>query len=103
MSAGTFVAGETGFFSAGTRVGCVLAWLLVRRMIGAPDQVGVPLRGFLRASLPCSMVPLTGAAAWLSAGGEVGISDGMVAKALSFGGRVIRRPRDDPSGTKEPY
>ena len=60
------------------------------------------LWGFLQASLPCSMSPLSGAAAWLGAGGAVGASDGMVAKVLSFGGRVLRRPRNDPFGTKEP-
>ena len=102
MSAGHFVAGVTGFFSAGTRVGCVPAWLLVMQMLGAPDLVRVPLRGFLRASIPCSMAPLAGASAWLGARGEVGASDGMVAKVLSFLGRVLRCPQNDPLGTKEP-
>ena len=102
MSAGTFVAGETGFFSVGARVGRVPAWLLVMQTLGAPDLVWLPLRGFLRASLPFSMAPLSGAAAWLGAGGDVGVSDGMFAKALSFRGRDLRRPRNDMSGTKEP-
>ena len=102
MSDGTFVAGVTGFFSAGTCVGHVPSWLLVMWTLGAPDRVWVPLQSFLQASIPCSTAPLAGAAAWLSAGGEVGVSDGMVAKALSFVGRVLRRPRNDPSGKKEP-
>ena len=63
MLAGPVVAGETGFFSSGTCVGCVPAWLLVRRTLGAPDLVRVLLWGFLRALLPCSMSPLAGAAA----------------------------------------
>ena len=102
MSAGPFVAGVTGFFSAGTRVGRVPALLLVMRTLGSPELVRVPLQGFLRDSIPCSTAPLSGAVAWLGAGGEVGASDGVVAKALSFVGRVIHRPRNDPSGTKYP-
>ena len=70
--------------------------------LGAPDLVRVLLRGFLWASLPCSMTPLSSRAAWLGAGGAVEASNGMVDKELSFGGRVLRRPRNDPSGTKEP-
>ena len=80
------------FFSTGTRVGRVPAWLLVTRTLGAPDLVRMPLRGFLQASIPCSTYPLAGAAAWLGAGGEVGASDGMVATALSFVGRVFCCP-----------
>ena len=49
------------------------------------------------------MAPLSGAAAWLNAGDKVGSSDGMVAKAFSFGVRVLHLPRNDPSGTKEPW
>ena len=33
----------------------------------------------------------------------MGASDKMVAKALSFRGRVLRRTRNDMSGTKELY
>ena len=40
------------------------------------------------------MTPLAGASAWLSAGGEVGASDRMVAKALSLVLRVLRRPQN---------
>ena len=82
------------FFSAGNRVGCVPAWLLVMRTLGAPDLVRAPLWGFLRASIPCSMYPLAGAAAWLGSKEEVGASDGMVATALSFVGRVLRHPQN---------
>ena len=82
MSAGPFVVGVMGFFSSGTRVGHVHAWILVMRMLVAPDLVQVLLRGFLRASITCSTAPLAGAAAWLGAGEEVGASDGMVAKAF---------------------
>ena len=57
-------------------------------------MVRMPLWGFLRESIPCSMFPLVGAAAWLGAGGEVGASDGMVATPLSFKGRVLRHPRN---------
>ena len=89
MSAGTFVAGETGFFSTETWVGRVPAWLLIIRMLGAPDLGRVLLLGFLRASFPCSMDSLSGAAAWLGAGGAVGASDRMVARALSFGGMAL--------------
>ena len=63
MSAGPFMAGETGYFSAGTRVGCVPAWLLVIRALGTPDLVWVLLRGFLQALLPCSISPLASATA----------------------------------------
>ena len=101
MSAGTFVAGETGFLSARTRVSRGPAWILVMRALGAPDLVQVLLWGFLRASFPCSMAPLAGAAAWLGSGGAVGESEGKVAKAFSFRGRVLRRPRNYPSGTKD--
>ena len=102
MLTGHFVAGVTGFFSAGTRVGRVPSWLLVMRMLGEPDLVWVTLRGFLQASISCSTPPRSGAATWLGSGGEVGASDRMVTRALSFVGRVIRRPRNDPSGMKEP-
>ena len=102
MSDRPFVAGETDFFFAGAHAGRVPAWLLLMRTLGAPGLVRVPLRGFLRACLPFSMDPIAGAAAWLGAGGEVGKSDGMVAKAMSFRGRVLRRTRNDTSGTKEP-
>ena len=102
MLAGHFVAGEMGFFSAGACVGHVPDWLLVMRTLGVPYLVRVPLRGFLWASLPCSMAPLVGAAAWLGAGGEVGASDGMVTKAFYFGGRVLCHPWNDPSGMKDP-
>ena len=102
MSARTFVAGVTGFLSDGIRVGCIPACLLVMQTLGAPDLVRVPLRGFLLDSIPCSTAPLSGTAAWLGAGGKVGASDGMVTKALSFGGRVLYHPRNDPSGTKKP-
>ena len=40
MSAGTFVAGETGFFSAGAGFGCVPAWLLVIRTLGRRNWDG---------------------------------------------------------------
>ena len=102
MLAGTFVAGVTGFFSARTRVSRVPAWHLMMRMLGVPDLVRVPLWGFLRALIPCSTAPLAGADAWLGAGGEVGAPDRMVAKVLSFVGRVLRLPWNDLSGTKEP-
>ena len=101
MLAGPFVAGDTGFFSTGTRVGRALAWILVMRTLGAPDLVRLLFRGFLQASIPCSMAPLAGAAACLGAGGAVGES-GMVSEAFSFGGRVLRRPWNDPSGMKDP-
>ena len=95
VSVGPSVAGVTGFFfSAGTCVGCIPAWLLVMRTLGARDLVRVPLWGLLRASIPCSRSPLSGAAAWLGAGGEVGACDGMFAKVLSFVGRVLRRPQN---------
>ena len=99
MSAGPFMAGETGYFSAGTRFGCVPAWLLVIRALGAPDLGWVLPRGLLRALLPCSMAPLAGASAWLGAGGAAQAYDGMVARAFSFGGwrsvapGIIRRWR----------
>ena len=80
------------FFVTGTRVGRVPAWLLAMRTLGAPNMVWVPLRGFLRDSIPCSTSPLAGTAAWLGDRGEVGVSDVMVAKVLSFVGRVIHRP-----------
>ena len=86
MSAGPFLAGKTGFFSAGAWVGCVPAWLLVIRALGAPDLGWVLPRGLLRALLPCSMAPLAGASAWLGAGGAAQAYDGMVARAFSFGG-----------------
>ena len=101
MLDGPFVAGDTGFFSSGTRVGRVPAWLLVMRTLEAPDLVRVPLQSFLRASLTCLMAPLAGAAAWLGAGGAVGGSDGIVAEALSFEERLLCRPWNDPSGTKK--
>ena len=63
ISFGPFVVGVAGFFPSGTRVGRVPAWLLVTRTLGAPDLVRMPLRGFLRASIPCSTSPLAGAAA----------------------------------------
>ena len=96
MSAGLFVAGVTGFFSAGTRVVRVPAWLLVMRTLGAPDLVQVPLRGFLRDSIPSPTAPLAGAAAWLSARGEVGASDRVVTRRRTLGGRVLRCPQNDP-------
>ena len=92
VSDGPFVAGVTGFFSTWTHVGRVLAWILVMQMLGAQDMVRVLLRGFLLASIPCSTSPLAGTAAWLGDRGEVGVSDGMVAKVLSFVGRVLHRP-----------
>ena len=99
MSAGLFVAGVTGFFSAGTCVGHVPSWLLVMWTLGAPDRVWVPLQSFLQASIPCSTAPLAGAAAWLSAGGEVGVSDGMVRCPSWEEFSVIPGM---PEGTKEP-
>ena len=63
MSAGTFVAGKTGFFFAGTRIDHVPAWLLVIRTLGAPELGRVILLGFLLAPFSSSMAPLTGAAA----------------------------------------
>ena len=100
MSAGPFVAGETGFFYAGTQVGRVLACLLVIRTLGTPDLGRVLLQGFLWDLLPCSMNPLAGVAAWLGAGGVVGAFDGMVARALYFGGMVLRRTQNSPSGQR---
>ena len=91
-----------GFSSSGTRVGHVSAWLLLMRTLGAPDLVREPFWGFLRALIPCSTTPLAGAAVWIDYWGEVGVSDGMVAKALSFRGRVICRPWNDLLETKEP-
>ena len=84
MSAVPFVAGVTGFFSAGTRFGRVPAWFLVMRTLGAPDLVRLPLRGFLRALIPCSTAPLAGAAVWIGAKVEGGASDRLVNKELSF-------------------
>ena len=78
VSAGPFVVRMAGFFPSWTCVGRVPACLLVARTLGAPDLVRMPLRGFLRASIPCSTSPLVGAAEWLDAGVEVGGSDGMV-------------------------
>ena len=101
MSAGPFVAGETGFLSAGTWANRVPDWLLVIYTLGALDLGRVLLRGFLLDSFPCSMSPLAGAAAWLGARGEVRASDRMVAGALSFGGMALRRPRNDQPGAKE--
>ena len=98
MLAGPFVAGETGFFSTGTQVGRVPAWLLVIQTLGNPDLGWVILRGFLRALFPCSMASLSGAAVWLDARGAVGTFDGMVARALSFGGMALRCPWNSPSG-----
>ena len=103
MLAGSFVAGETGFFSAGAWVGRVSAWILVIQTLGAPNLVLVLLRGFLRASVPCSMDPLAGAAAWLGARGASGASGGMFARPLPFGGMALRCPRNDLSGAKEPW
>ena len=100
-SAGTFVAGKTGFFSAGTRVGRVPDWLLVIRTLGTPNLGRVILRGFLWDSFPCSMAPLAGVATWLGSRGAVGEFDRMVARALSFGGMVLCRPWNGPSGAKE--
>ena len=94
MSAGTFGTGVIGYFSYRTRVSLVPDWLLVTRTLGAQDLVWIPLWGFLRASIPCSMYPLAGAAAWLGSKEEVGASDGMVATALSFVGRVLRHPHN---------
>ena len=51
------------FFPADTHVGRVPAWILIMRTLGAPDLVRMPLRGFLRPSIPCSPSPLAGAAA----------------------------------------
>ena len=93
--------GEPGFFSAGTWVGRVPAWILVIRTLGTPDLRWVLLRGFLRASFPYSMSPLDGAAAFLDSGGAVGAFDGMVARALSFGGMALHRPWNGLSGAKE--
>ena len=44
MSAGPFKAEETGFFSAGTWVDRVLAWIQVIRTVGARDLVQVLLQ-----------------------------------------------------------
>ena len=101
MSSGPFLAGETGFFSAGTRVGLVPSWLLVIRSLGVPDLGQVLLRGFLLASSPCSTSPLAGASAWIGARREVGASDGMVTRAFSFSDMAIRRPWNDSLGAKE--
>ena len=90
------------FFSTGTLAGRVLAWLLVILTLGATDLLQVLLWGFLRALFPCSMSPLAGAAAWIGARGALGASGGMVVILLSFRGMVLRRPLNDPSGTKEP-
>ena len=103
MLAGSFVAGDTGFFSAGAWVGRVSAWILVIQTLGAPNLVLVLLRGFLRASVPCSMAPLAGTAAWLGAGGASGASGGIFARPFSFGGMALRCPRNDLSGAKEPW
>ena len=87
-----------GFFLAGTRVGHVPSWILVTQTLGAPGLVGMPLWGFLRASIPCSTFPLAGVAAWIGAGGEVGASDGMVRFPLWEGFSVVSGMS---SGTKE--
>ena len=94
MLAGTFLTGETGFFSAGTWVFCLPAWLLVIRTPGTPDLGRLLLWGFLWASFPCSMAPLVGTAAWLRTRGSMGAFDGMVARLLSFDGMELRRPRE---------
>ena len=99
VSAGPFVVGVSCFFPTRTCIGRVPAWLLVTRTLGALDLVRMPLRGFLRASIPCSMSPLAGAAAWLGAGGEVGVSDGMVRCPSWEEFSVIPGM---PEGTKEP-
>ena len=99
MSTGTFVVRVAGFFPDGTCVGRVPAWILVMRTLGAPDLVGMPLWGFLRASIPCSTFPLAGVAAWIGAGGEVGASGGMVRCPSWEGFSVVPRM---PLGTKEP-
>ena len=101
MLAEPFVAGEIGFFSARTRVGCVPAWLLMIRMLGTPDLGRILLRGFLQASLPCSMAPLAGTATWLGAGGAVGVFDRVVTRALYFGGIALLCPQNGPLGAKE--
>ena len=101
MSDGPFVAGETGFFSAGTRVCRVLAWLLVIWTLETPDLGRVLMWGFLRASFPCSMLHLAGAVAWLGARGAEGAFDGMVSRALSFRAMALCRPQNGPSRAKE--
>ena len=99
VSARPFLAGVTGFlFCSETRVGRVPAWIVMMWTLGEPDLVRVPLRGRLRALIPCSTSPLSGAAAWVGAGVEVEESDGMVEKVLSFVGRVLRRPRNAVGG-----
>ena len=59
------------FFPDGNRVSHIPAWLLVTRTLGAPNLVRMPIRGFLQDSRA---------------------SDGMVATALYFVGRVLCRP-----------
>ena len=59
------------------------------------------LWGFLRALFPFSMASLAGAAVWLGARGAVEMFDGMVARALSFGGMALRCPGNGLSGAKE--
>ena len=97
-----FFAGDTGVFSAGNRVGCVPTWILVMRTLGRRTWYRCYFGGSCRLRFP-AQCPLFPARPHGSApGGAVGASDGMVAKVLSFGGRVLRRPRNDPFGTKEP-
>ena len=63
------------FLSAGSRVACVPACLLVRNL-GAVDRERVVCFPFL-------LTPLAGAVAWLGARGEMGASDGTIAVAMS--------------------
>ena len=88
-----FCCWRAGFFPSGVRVDRVLAWLLVR-MLGAVDRERV-------GSFPFLLTPLSGAAAWLGAGGEVGASDGMIAVAMYRVEVALCRPRNGPLGARE--
>ena len=86
-----FCCWRAGFFSAEVRVARVPAWLLVLTLVAVERVV----------SFPFLLTPLSGTAAWIGAGGEVGASDGMIAVAMS---RVRWRsivPRNGRLGARE--
>ena len=63
------------FSSAGVQFARVPTWLLVRTL-GAVDREWVVYFPFL-------MTPVAGSAAWIGAGGKVGVSDRLIAVAMS--------------------
>ena len=74
ISAGPFVAGEPGFSPLGFGLLVSLPGLV--RTLGEVDRERV-------VSFPFLLTPLSGASAWLGAGGEVGASDRMIPVAMS--------------------